>query len=58
LRQAIDIVIENASSDAGPGALHAANMVNPEPEIYLTDFLNRFFLGEIAKNRGFCGIWT
>ncbi len=30
-------------------------MVNPELEIYLTDFLNRTFADEIAKNRDFRG---
>src|SRR5208337_2402710 len=30
-------------------------MVNSERQIYLTDFLNRTFAGENAKNRAFCG---
>ncbi|MGO9172031.1 MAG: hypothetical protein ACLP7P_08715 [Rhodomicrobium sp.] len=30
-------------------------MVNFELEIYLTDFLNRTFAGENAKNRELCG---
>ncbi len=30
-------------------------MVNFELEIYLTDFQESTFVGEIAKNRGFCG---
>ncbi len=29
--------------------------VNAELELYLTDFLNRTFAGEIAKNRELCG---
>lgn len=30
-------------------------MVNSRAGIYLTDFVESTFVGEIAKNRGFCG---
>ncbi len=30
-------------------------MVNSKLEIYLTDFVESTFAGEIAKNRDFCG---